>query len=114
MKIILPFLFILSFTFSYSQSQTNSVLFAQCYFDIQDEQVMLDLEENLRLHPNTNVVRLDYISQRAFIITQGLNSLTKDEFKTWFESFSSTVNCIQIGVYGVDAIDPYPFTNCQD
>lgn len=114
MKIILPFLFILSFTSSYSQNQTNSVLFAQCYFDIQDEQAMLDLETSLRLHPNTNVVRLDYISQRAFIITQGLNSLSKDEFKTWFENFSSTVNCIQIGVYGVDAIDPYPFTNCQD
>ncbi len=114
MKIIIPILFILSFNTSFSQTQTNSVLFAQCYFDIQNEQTMLDLEASLRLHPNTNVVRLDYISQRAFIITQGLNSLSNDEFRVWFENFSSTVNCIQIGVYGIDEISPYPFTNCQD
>ena len=114
MKYLLPILFVFFASFSYSQTQTNSVLFAQCYFDIQDEQAMLNLEANLRLHPNTNVVRLDYISQRAFIITQGINTLTNDEFKSWFESFSSTVNCVQVGVYGVDVIDPYPFTNCQD
>ena len=114
MKYILLILFTFSLSVSFSQSQNNSVLFAQCYFDIQNEQELLDLEANLRLHPNTNIVRLDFISQRAFILTQGINSLTQDEFKVWFEDFSSSVNCIQIGVYGVDSIDRYPFTNCQD
>ena len=114
MKVYLSILFSLFFTVIFSQNQNNSVLFAQCYFDIPNEQTMLDLEKDLRLHPNTNIVRLDYISQRAFIITQGVNSLTNEEFKSWFVSFSNTINCIQIGVYGVDKIDPYPFTNCQD
>ncbi len=114
MKVLIPILFIILFNFGFAQSQNNTVLFAQCYFEIQDEQEMLTLEENLRLHPNTTIVRLDFISQRAFILTEGINSLSKDEFKSWFENYANTLNCIQIGIYGVDEISPYPFTNCQD
>lgn len=109
------FLFIvLVFPFlSSAQTESNSVLFAQCYFDIPNEETMLEIEADMRLHPNTNIVRLDFISQRAFIITQGIESLTEDEFKSWFEQFSSTVSCVQIGVYGIDKIEPYPFKNCK-
>ena len=112
MKSIFSLIFVFSLSMTFAQS--NSVLFAQCYFDIPNNVSMLEIEADLKLHPNINVVRLDFDSQRAFILTQGIESLTEEEFKAWFEIFSSTVSCIQIGVYGIDKIEPYPFMNCKD
>lgn len=106
------FLFILNFKiFGYSQTDKVS-LFAQCKFDIKDQKELKILENKIRQNPNVKVVRLDFVSQRSFILTQNLSELTEDQFVSWFENFSDSVKCIQIGVYGVDKINPYPFSNC--
>lgn len=96
------------------ESLEVTTLFAQSLFNIENEEAMRSLELELRQHPNINVVRLDWNTQRAFILTQGIESLTIEDFKSWFGIYSSTVNCVQIGVYGIDAIDKYPFTNCSN
>ena len=46
-------------------------------------------------------------------LTKETNELLEDELRSWFGEFSESVRCIQIGVYGVDKIDKYPFENCE-
>lgn len=75
---------------------------------------MLALEEQIRLNPYTNVVRLDWHTQRAFILTTGIDQLEENELRSWFGSYGAELTCIQIGTHGVDTVNPYPFTNCQD
>lgn len=99
---------------SYSQEETNTVLFAQCHFSITNATDMLILEENIKALPNSTLVRLDFNSQRAFILTKGIDSLTAMEFSSWFENYSETVSCVQIGIKGIDEIAKYPFENCNN
>lgn len=89
-------------------------LFAQSMFSISS-QAELDLLTNAIYanHPEVEMVRLDLNTQRALVVTVGLQSLTETDFISWFEGHANSVNCVQIGVYGVDAMNPYPFTNCQ-
>lgn len=94
-------------------AQQETVLFAQCVFEIGDETELRTVESEIRNHPNIEIVRLDYPSQRAFLLTKNLEELSEDEFKSWFGEFSESVRCMQIGVYGVDEIDQYPFENCD-
>ena len=111
--------FIVCFTFmngniAFSQSETQTVLFAQCHFSIDNQEDMLILQDNIRLNPNAGLVRLDFNTQRAFILTKGIESLTKDELTSWFENFSETLSCVQIGIKGIDQIAKYPFVNCEN
>jgi hypothetical protein len=94
-------------------AQTQVQLFAQCLFDIPTQQEMLQLETDLKASPYTHMVRLDWNTQRALIITQGLTSLNESDFTSWFGQYSGSVHCIQIGVYGIDQMNQYPF-NCQN
>ncbi|MGB0914823.1 MAG: hypothetical protein ACPGVI_02075 [Crocinitomicaceae bacterium] len=117
MKLLITLLTVLCIGSSYAQTQgqtyTNTRLFAQCMFDISDKNQMLDLQTEIRNNPNIEMVRLDYNTQRALIITANLEELSELDFVSWFGTHSSTVYCVQIGVYGVDVMNPYPFTNCQ-
>jgi hypothetical protein len=116
-KMSFLFVIMLLSTMSFGQQTNQPInvnLFAQCMFDIQDQQAMLDLEQEMRLNPNTDMVRLDFNTQRAFIITVDLQTLSENDFRSWFGAYASGVHCVQIGVRGVDVMDPYPFTNCQD
>ena len=97
-----------------TQQQPSETLFAQCMFDIQDETELNNLMAAMNQHPNAQMVRLDMYSQRAFVLTQGISTLSITDFKSWFGSYGATVSCVQIGVYGVDTMDPFPFTNCQN
>ncbi|MGY8926073.1 MAG: hypothetical protein ACKVJC_02130 [Flavobacteriales bacterium] len=47
-------------------------------------------------------------------MTKNLSEISKNEVLAWFEEYSETVSCVQIGVKGIDKIEPYPFTNCDD
>jgi hypothetical protein len=87
-------------------------LFGQCMIELQDQNEMLSLEAEMKLNPNVKIVRLDYISQRAFILTKDIDQLTEEQFTSWFNASSDKVRCIQIGRYGIDAIMPFPFQNC--
>ncbi len=117
MKLLLSILIAssVSLTFAQQQNQPNDTrLFAQCLFSISTQAELDALTyEMYQSHPDIEMVRLDLNTQRALVITANITDLSEEEFRTWFGSYSSTVSCIQIGVYGVDAMNPYPFTNCQ-
>lgn len=121
MKLILTISFMFALGVSIGQTQptstnqqTNARLFAQCMFDISTQaeldQLTFDIYSN---HPDVEAVRLDLNTQRALVITTGDAPLSESDFVSWFNQYSGTVNCVQVGVYGVDAMNPYPFTNCS-
>ncbi len=106
-------IFALSFATSLCAQQDEPVLFAQCVFTIQDEADLRNVEAEIRQHPNVNIVRLDHNTQRAFILTKDIELLSEEDLKSWFGEYSESVRCMQIGVYGLDKIDHYPFENCE-
>ncbi len=99
---------------AFSQGETHTVLFAQCHFSIPNVSDMLILEENIKALPSSTIVRLDFNSQRAFILTKGIDTLSTNEFSSWFENYSETISCVQIGIKGIDQIAKYPFENCNN
>jgi hypothetical protein len=117
MKIIVTFFVVLMVNFSFGQNATNTQvdtrLFAQCLFSISTQQEIEALQNEMYNNPNIEMVRLDLNTQRALIITANLQQLSPEELTSWFGNYESTVSCINIGVYGVDAMATYPFTNCQ-
>jgi len=114
MKLFFSVIAIMFFSVSFGQNQTtNTVLFAQCMFEIEDRNAMNDLSESIASNSYIEMVRLDHNTQRALIFTHNLDTLSDKEFRSWFGEYSQTVYCIQIGVKGVDSMNPYPFTNCQ-
>ncbi len=113
MKTILLFFFFIVFSFgTISMQETDSVFFVQCYFDIPDKMELLDLEGRMRENPNIKIVRLDYNTQRAFILTKKIENIDNQTVISWFEEYGNTVFCINKGVYGVDKMKQYPFEGC--
>lgn len=104
--------------FSYGQSTTNQeserFLFAQGMFSIDDVQTLVDTETDLRNHPNVQVARLDKYSNRFFILIKNVDELTEDQLRSWFGLQGDHISCIQIGVHGIDQVNPFPFTNCSN
>jgi hypothetical protein len=115
MKPLIALFAIMCLSSSYAQTQnyTDTRLFAQCMFDISDKSEMEALQNEMYNNPNIEMVRLDYHTQRALIITANLEELSRTDFSSWFGEYESTIYCVQIGVHGIDVMKPYPFTNCQ-
>jgi hypothetical protein len=114
-SILLSFLFLV-FGFSLkSQTLATSevTLFGQCMIELEDQNEATTLETEMRNNPNIKIVRLDYNSQRAFILTKDIDQLTEEQFTSWFMEYDSKVRCIQVGRYGIDAIKPFPFEGCE-
>lgn len=88
--------------------------FAQCMLSIEDETAFRTLEENLRANPNVSIVRLDWYSKRAFLLTKELTAFSQSDFTAWLGEYADDASCIQVGVHGVDQVNPYPFTNCDN
>jgi hypothetical protein len=82
-------------------------------FDISDQSEMETLQNEMYNNPNIEMVRLDYNTQRALVITANLEVLSFEDFTSWFGEYGAMIYCIQIGEYGIDIMDTYPFTNCQ-
>jgi len=117
MKLLTSIVMVFTLSLSFGQqgnTQPAADLFAQGMINITSDQEMIDLEQEMRLNPNAQVVRLDRTSHRFFILTYNVSTLTEQDLLSWFGSYSSNVSCIQIGVHGVDAVDPFPFTNCSN
>jgi hypothetical protein len=96
-----------------SQEQPmSSMFFGQCMIDIETDEEIRQLEIEMRQNPYIKVARLDINTKRAFIVTNNMESLTEEEFTSWFNSYSDKVRCIQVGRHGVDVIKPYPFEGC--
>lgn len=102
----------LLFFSSYGQEEVR--LFAQGVFQVEDTEAILTTESAIRSNPNVSIVRLDPYSKRFFIITQNLNQLSEETLKNWFGTYAESVHCIQIGIHGVDAINTFPFSNCDN
>jgi hypothetical protein len=98
---------------SFAQQASEKVFFVQGELHISDKPTMDSLQTLLRSKSIIKIARLDWFSKRIFILTQGIDSLSLNEFESWFGNFSSQLFCIQIGIYGVDTLNPYPFTNCN-
>jgi hypothetical protein len=97
---------------SYGQEEVR--LFAQGVFQVEDTETILTTENTIRNNPNVSIVRLDPHSKRFFIITQNLNQLSEETLKNWFGTNAESVHCIQIGIHGIDAINTFPFSNCEN
>lgn len=98
-----------------SVSQTNTpAFFAQCMVNVNNQNDLITLENQLRTIPYVNVVRVDIPTHRLFLITKDITSFTATEFASWMGTYSSSYSCLQIGLQGVDPINPYPFTNCPE
>lgn len=82
--------------------------------NITDETNFRILEDNIRQNPNVAVVRLDWVTKRAFVLTNNLEQFTEADFTSMFGVASNHISCIQTGVYGVDEIAKYPFVNCPN
>jgi hypothetical protein len=74
---------------------------------------MRALETEMRSNPYIKIVRLDYNTQRSFILTKNLDELSTENFISWFNEYSDKVRCIQIGRQGIDAVKPFPFEGCE-
>lgn len=96
---------------AYGQEETK--LFAQGLFQIENEQEMQNVQNAIKELSSVYVVRLDGNTQRFFILTQGIEQLSEETLRNWFGDYSQTVRCIQIGIYGQDNINQYPF-NCEE
>ena len=114
MKLILSVLLMMSLNTSIAQNETNSVFFAQCMMDIQDQSVMTEIEEAIRNNPKIQIVRLSFEMQYVFLMTKDVESLTETEFRSWFGEYGEALTCVQIGVDGIDERNAFPFTNCQN
>jgi hypothetical protein len=93
---------------------STTAFFGQCVIDINNHDEIRQLEADMRLNPHIKLVRLDVISKRVFILTKGIDVLTEENFRSWFLGYASKVRCVQIGLHGVDAINPYPFKGCEN
>ncbi len=96
-----------------SQATTPS-FFAQCLVNVGNQNELTALENQLRTIPFVSVVRVDIPTSRLFLTTRDLSSFTANEFSSWMGTYATSYSCLQIGLHGVDPVNPYPFTNCQE
>lgn len=112
--IILSAFALLITTNSFSQEELDKTFFAQGMLQIDSKATMDSLQAIIRNEPYIKIARLDWYSKRIFILTRGLDTLPLSQFKSWFGGFSNKLSCIQIGVYGTDTVNKFPFTNCNN
>ena len=111
-NIVLIGLFFIGLRVSAQTNESQVNLFGQCMIEIATAEEMKTLELEMKSNPYIKVVRLDYNTQRAFILTKGIDQLSEDQFTSWFSNYANKVRCIQIGRHGIDQVKPYPFEGC--
>lgn len=113
MKKLVFLLFAIIISVKLNAQETESLFFGQCMVEVQDQEAARQLESDMRTNPMIRVVRIDYTTQRAFILTNTTESLTEEQFVSWFSEYSDRTRCIQVGKHGVDLVKPYPFEGCN-
>lgn len=117
LKVFILLFFLIGFKGVFSQNNSapsDVTLFAQAIFSIDSKEQMLQLEAEMRQNPYIKLVRLDWNTQRLFLLTQNINELTEIQLLSWFNGYVTSISCVQIGIKGVDEIQKYPFTNCEN
>lgn len=95
------------------QNENSTHFFAQGMLTISQE-AMTELELDMRTNnPYLKVIRLDVYTNRFFLLTENITSLEIQDLLSWFGEFADSVSCVQIGLHGVDTVNPFPFTNCN-
>ncbi len=115
LKIISFFTFVIFFSGTWAQMTPSQpvMLFGQGMIEIEDIASAQALEAELRNHPNVKIVRIDYQTQRALVFTKDIQSMTEEQFTSWFGTYSDKLRCIQVGMHGVDQMNAFPFQNCE-
>ena len=103
-----------SFGQSSQENSATSIYFAQSLFEVETIQEMEELEIHLKSNPSVKQVRTNFQEKRVFVVTNSIDNLTEDEFKSWFGSIALSLKCIQIGKLGVDEVQTFPFSNCEE
>jgi hypothetical protein len=80
-------------------SQSGKQYFGQALIEIKDEKTISSIQLEVRKNPN--------------VITNELASWSEKEFISIFGENSSKLNCVFIGVYGIDHLKTYPFKDCE-
>ena len=111
-NIVLLGLILIGLRVSAQTNESQVSIFGQCMIEIATAEEMRKLETEMKSNPYIKIVRLDYNTQRAFIITKGIDQLSEDQFASWFSNYANKLRCIQIGRHGIDQIKPYPFEGC--
>jgi hypothetical protein len=111
-NIVLLGLILIGLRVSAQTNESQVSIFGQCMIEIATAEEMRKLETEMKSNPYIKIVRLDYNTQRAFIITKGIEQLSEDQFASWFSNYANKLRCIQIGRHGIDQIKPYPFEGC--
>jgi hypothetical protein len=113
MKLKVLFTFLIITLTSFGQESQGATFFGQCMIELQSQESAREIEDQLRQNPMIKVVRIDYNTQRAFILTQPLTELSESDFVSWFAEQSDRVRCVQVGRQGVDMVNPFPFEGCD-
>lgn len=95
-----------------SATPANPNFFAQCMIQLDDNSQFAVLENALREIPYVKVARVDATSSRIFVLTKDITTFSESDFLTWLGTYASSSSCIQVGLHGVDQVNPFPFTNC--
>ena len=111
-NIVLLGLILIGLRVSAQTKESQVSIFGQCMIEIATAEEMRKLETEMKSNPYIKIVRLDYNTQRAFVITKGIDQLSEDQFASWFSNYANKLRCIQIGRHGIDQIKPYPFEGC--
>ncbi len=117
LKFFTSFLVVMIFHIGYSQTLTaadQTTFFAQCMIELNSPQQADELVFNLRENPYVKIVRVDWPTKRVFLITENIDEFTEDTFLSWLGELSLLSSCIQVGLHGVDLVNPFPFTNCNN
>ena len=104
---ILVFSFFFSIFTAFGQDEKR--LFAQGLFQIENEQNMFHVQNTIKELPNVYMVRMEFSSQRFFIVTKDLQELSEETLANWFGQYAQTVRCVQIGIHGQDKVNAFPF-----
>jgi hypothetical protein len=118
MKFVLIAFFMAFMHVSFAQPQVITAnvtpFFVQGLFpDMNDENVRV-LETEIRQMDYVQLARLDIHTKRFFIITKDISQFDELTVRSWFSKIGDELECIQIGVQGIDSVNPFPFVNCQN
>jgi hypothetical protein len=94
-------------------TKQTTVFFAQCMLSITDEEELKAIEVNLRSNPYISIVRVDIPTRRVFLLTKNISFFSEENVTSWLGDAASKASCIQVGIYGIDPVANYPFTNCN-
>ncbi len=114
LKHLLTIVIVFAINIGHGQTNNYPQFFGQCLININTIEEAQELTTILKENPYVDVVRVDLPTTRIFLTTKNLSAFSEINFSSWLGSFSTLASCFQVGLHGVDQVNSYPFTNCND